>query len=277
MCILAVSACSAPRDGQAGQRLSGGEPDIVVASFNFAESELLAEIYAAALEGAGLDVRRELRLGPRELVAPALVQGHVDLVPEYLGSALPGLGEPASRVALLTPAPAQNQNAVVVTRTLAERLGLRRVSDLTAHSDLVLGGPAECPERDACLRGLQHRYGLTFERFVALDGASRAARGLSEGVVDVAVMFTTDGELATRDLVVLEDDRHLQPPENVVPAVRRDVVERYGDRVVGTLDRVSAELTTTTLRLMNWRVSIGGRSPQTEARAWLIRRGLIGR
>lgn len=272
-----MSACTGPRD-EPVRVAPDREGAVVVASFNFPESELLAEIYAAVLENEGIDVERQLRLGPREIVGPALLQGHVDIVPEYVGSALPALADPGSGIRLLTPAPAQNQNALVVTRGTADRLGIATLSDLVSHAaGLTLGGPPECPDREYCLRGLTRVYGMTFAEFVALDGASRSHRALQEGVVDVAVMFTTDGHLAMQDLVTLEDDRHLQPPENVVPAVRSDVVDRHGERVVEAIDRVSERLTTTSLRLLNWRVSVAGRAPQSEAEGWLIRQGLLPR
>lgn len=275
-----MSACSTPA-GEVVDRVPDGRSSsdaVVVASFNFPESELLAEMYAAVLENEGIEVDRQVHLGPREIVGPALLQGHVDVVPEYVGSALPAVSEPGSGVRLLAPAAAQNQNALVVTRSTAERLGLETLSDLTTHApDLTLGGPSECPEREYCLRGLARVYKMDFAGFVPLDGASRTYRGLQEGVVDVAVMFTTDGHLAMRDLVMLDDDRHLQPPENVVPAVRDEVVERHGERVVAAIDRVSERLTTTSLRLLNWRVSIAGRSPRAEAEGWLLRQGLLPR
>ena len=270
---------------------------VVVASFDFSESELLAEIYAVALEEAGVPVRREPALGPRELVAPALAQGHVDLVPEYLGSAaatfadgapLPAgaeglhalladrLGRRGVRV--LAAAPAENQNAVVVRRSLADRLRLASVSDLVPHArSLTLSGPSECPVRPHCLVGLQEVYGLTFRRFLPLDGASRVVRALDDGVADVGVLFTTDGQLADRRLVALEDDRHLQPPEHVVPVAREETLRRHGERVVAIIDGVSARLTTTALRLLNWRVDVAGRDLAQEARGWLVRRGLIDR
>jgi osmoprotectant transport system substrate-binding protein len=163
---------------------------VVVASFNFPESELLAAIYGLAIENAGIPVRLELGLGPREIVQPALEQGLVNLVPEYLGSALTSL-EPAPAVAMsdpaamrrelarllarwhvrvLAPARAQDQNGLAVTRATAGRLGLRKVSDLgRAAGRMTLGGPPECPARPYCLPGLRARYGLRFARFLAIE------------------------------------------------------------------------------------------------------------
>src|SRR5262249_46014187 len=158
-----------------------GQP-IVVASFNFTESEILADLYAGALEQAGIPVRRELDLGPRELVDPALAQGLVDVVPEYLGTALRFV-DPSSRaegagtavelaalgraltpwhVDVLDPSPAQDQNGLALLKTRARALRVRTTSDLRGHRDLVLGGPPECPTRQFCLRGFEAVYGLHF-------------------------------------------------------------------------------------------------------------------
>jgi osmoprotectant transport system substrate-binding protein len=245
----------------------------VIASFNFPESHLLAEIYGQALEGAGFEVRHEAGLGPRELVLPAIRQGFVDVVPEYIGAALQAVrpeaavapGDPravrsALREALapwsldvLEPAPAANQNGFVLTAAMAGRDGLRTISDLLELApSLTLGG------------------------FLPFSGELRTARALEEGVIDVAVLFTTDGVLAEESLVLLEDDRGLQPAENVAPLVRADG-PAGSPAVASRLDEVSARLTTADLRFLNWRITVAGGDPAAEARGWLIRRGLIPR
>ena len=286
--VLVLAGCAAPA-GRMQER-----PDaVVVASFDFAESALLGEVYAQALEGAGLPVHRELRLGPRELVLPALRQGLVDVVPEYLGSALSavtagaadgaGLAELRSALAedglrALAPSAAQNQNGLAVTRRTAERLGLRTTSDLVAAAPrLSLTGPAECPRRPHCLPGLSSAYGLVFRDFVPYDSETQRLTALEQGVVDVAVVFTTDGLLASGDLVLLVDDRGLQPAENVLPVVSGAVVERHGEQLVRILDAVSARLDSAALTFLNWRVHVGGGSVPDEARGWLVRHGLVRR
>jgi osmoprotectant transport system substrate-binding protein len=311
----------APRTGGSRRRLgrlasalalvvtgcSGSEPEdpprpaagVAVASFNFAESRLLAEIYAQALEHEGVEVRRELDLGPRELVMPAMRQGLVDIVPEYLGTALTA-AEPTAAVdpsdpdavhralaaavapwdlEVLQHAAAQNQNGLVVTRSTATRLGLRTTSDLAAVAPtLRLGGPPECPERAYCLQGLGEVYGLTFQDFVPLDGQALVRRGLVDEVIDVGVLFTTDGAVAGSGLVLLDDDRTLQPAENVVPLARSEILDGpRGDVVAATLDEISARLTTANLQFLNWRVTVAGNTPAAEARGWLIRQGLVDR
>ncbi len=245
LCIALVACTSAGTGSRPGASSTAGtrvDGAIVVASFNFSESSLVAEIYAQALERAGLPVQRELSLGPRELVQPALAQGLVDLVPEYLGTALRSV-DPAApidtsdpvavRAALdrsmspwkletLAPAAAQDQNGLVVTRTRAAALGLRSVSDLASRaSSLVLGGPPECPTRQFCLVGLEQVYGLHFAQFVPLATLAQEQTALEQGVIDVAVMFTTDGRLGDPNLVLLDDDRKLQPSRTWCRSCRR--------------------------------------------------------
>jgi osmoprotectant transport system substrate-binding protein len=269
---------------------------VVVASFDFTESVVLAHIYAIALRAAGVPVRTELQVGPRELVQPALEQHRIDIVPEYTGSALEADAPDVSvdrrdpvavhaqlavtlapaGLRVLDAAPAQNQNAFVVSRADAERHGLRTLSDLARFPNgIVLGGPSECVRRPYCGIGLEGVYGITIRRFVPLDGQQQALAALNDDVVDVAVMFTTDGAVADPDIVALTDDRNLQPVDQVVPVVSDRVIDRYGAAVVDTLDAVSARLSSDALRFLNWRVTFAGRHPRAEARGWLERQGLV--
>jgi osmoprotectant transport system substrate-binding protein len=291
-CATVVATLGACRSGsQTTEGRPDDDPAVVVASFNFRESELLAEIYAQAIEQAGIPVRRELNLGPRELVQPAVAQGLVDVVPEYLGSALRNFGgdppmdatdaeevrDLLSRswapwdVHVLTPAAAQNQNALVMLRARAGELGVERTTGLRRHPDLVLGGPPECSTRDLCLRGLQQVYGLEFSRFVPFTSLAQEQTALLQGLIDVAVMFTTDGRLADPTFIVLDDDLGLQPAENVVPIVTGRALERYGSRLTSVLDHVSEQLTSSGLTFLNWRVEIDGKSISGEAAGWLAR------
>ncbi len=289
-----------------GSATPGGDPDgtaastladdaVTVASFDFPESELLAEIYGQALQAAGFEVRFEIGLGPREFVQPALARGLVELVPEYAGSALRfvtlGGSQPTDdvtattsaldlalrdrRLVALAPAPAQDANAVVVTRTLAARYTLDEISDLEAVAPrLTFGGPPGCPDRPLCLAGLEATYGLDFADFLPLDVAGPLThQALDGGHVDVALLFTTDPRLASDELVVLADDRDLQPAENVTPVVRREVVERWGDPLVEAVDGVSGRVTTAGLQALNDRVADGEPAARVAA-DWLHAEGL---
>lgn len=285
-CTLLVGACTR------GQGTTGGsavltDDAITVGSFDFPESELLAEIYAQALTRAGFTVHRAFDIGPRELVMPALQRGLVELIPEYQGSALAFLGgiptadAGASRRALVralatrglsaaAPAPAQDQNTFAVTRTTAERLALRTLSDLTTTGGrLRLGGPAECPERPLCMQGLQDVYGARFASFVPLDaGGPITVQALRQGFVDVGELFTTSPALEAGDLTELTDDRHLQPAENVIAVYRPELVRRFGSGAIRALEAVSSPLSTGALRDMNAEVQ-GGRSISDVASAWV--------
>jgi osmoprotectant transport system substrate-binding protein len=271
---------------------------VVVASFNFPESELLAAIYGLAIRHAGIPVQLRLDLGPRELVQPALEQGLVDVVPEYLGTALTSLGrhpgvpmsDPGAiraalaralaqwHVRVMTPAAAQDQNGIAITEVTARRLGLRTVSDLRRVAGrLTLGGSPECPDRPYCLPGLRQVYGLRFARFLPFDTEPQRVTALREGVVGVAVLDTTDGNLATGDLVLLADDRRLQPAENVVPVIAGRALARYGQRLAAAVNAVSARLTTKALLFLGWRVEVAGADVLAEARGWLKRHGILPR
>ena len=280
--------------GACGSGDDADGPTIVVASFNFGESLILGEIYAQVLEDRGYPVERSLGLGSREVVKPALESGEIGLVPEYTGSlgnflgVIPSADEQSTwqavkdafepnGVTLLGYAPAQDKNGFVVTGDTAASHGLGKVSDLApVASGLVFGGPPECPERLNCLPGLESVYGLTFAEFKALDvGGPLTVAALEAGDIDVGVLFTTDGVIAAKGFVLLDDDQGLNPAENIVPAVRLDIVDAYGDDLVELLDEVSAAITTPELTEMNRRAGIDQDDPADIASEWLSDKGFV--
>lgn len=290
--VLAATACG-PRAPTG--RTDGASGDIRIASYDFMESVLLAQMYAGALRANGFRVRVVPQLGSREVVDPAVVQGAVDVVPEYIGSALNFLsGEvsgsttaasvyarlkaafAARGVVTLGYARAQDGNGFVVERQAAARHGWTRLSDLTrAAPSLVFGGPPECVERFLCLRGLRTTYGLHFREFRPFTEQSVTAQALLTGEIDIGLLDTTNPALADSRLLLLRDDRHLQPPENVVPVVNLAALRRAGPRLAEVLDAVSAQLNTPDLVAMNHAVDVGGRDPLAIATAWLKTKGLL--
>ena len=281
--LLLVGAC-----GGSG----GGGGTITVGSTDFSEQLIVAEMYRGALEAAGIDAEASYNLGAREIVEPALEEGEIDLYPEYVGTALEflngGAGEATADTAatteklrevfgekdieVLEPAEAQDKNAIVVTPELAEEHSLTTISDLEAVApELVFGGPPECPERPLCLQGLEGTYGLNFKDFRALDaGGPLTVAALEDGEIDVALMFSTQGIIADKGWVTLEDDKGLQPAENIVPVIRSEAVT---DEVTEVLNAVSAKLTTEEMTELNRRVDVDKEDPEAVAGEWLADNG----
>jgi osmoprotectant transport system substrate-binding protein len=264
-------------------------PVITVTSFDFPESETLAELYGQALRQQGYPVEVVARLGPRDIVQPALEQGRVDLVLGYLGSTLNFLydkrvatADPQATHARLTQAltsrgisvlafaKAEDRNGFVVTGDLARRRQLERISDLAPIArQLTFGGPPECPDRPLCLKGLQDVYGLQFARFEAMPSRTTTADALETGEIDLGMLETTNGNLADRDLVQLNDDRRLQPAENIAPMMRTEIAAAYGPRLVRVLNNLTAQLNTRDLIQMNQGVELEGAKPAVVAADWL--------
>jgi osmoprotectant transport system substrate-binding protein len=269
---------------------------IVVGAFNFSESRALAELYAEALRRTGEPAEVLDEVASREIMEPALEQGQVDFVPEYLGTALTFLeGDEAAGgsvrsahaalveafagrgVHVAAPAPGQNRNEIVVTRAFAREHSLATISDLARiDQDSSFGGPAECLARPLCMIGLEEVYGLSFDAFESLDaGGPATVAALAGGEVQVALLFTTNPQIGIKRFVVLEDDRSLQPPENVVPVLRDERAARLSPAAVAAVDAVTQRLTDAALRRLNGSVEIGGLTPADAAAAWLDHEGIL--
>jgi osmoprotectant transport system substrate-binding protein len=276
--------------GCGGSPADAGPPPadagVRIASYDFPENQTLAEVYAEALRRAGLEVTVQHGVGTREIVFPALEQGVVDVVVDYLGTAAefleagagslhdqPGplredlAGRLAPRgLSVLAAARAEDQNGFVMLTDLAERHGVTTLSQLApVAASLVFGGPPECAERPFCLPGLRETYGVTFAEVRSMPSRTATVEALLAGQVDVGMLETTDPRLSDAALLLLLDDRSLQPRENVVPIVRTAVAD---DRLRDALDAVSAELTTLDLVGLNRAVVDDGASPREAALRW---------
>jgi osmoprotectant transport system substrate-binding protein len=292
---LLLAACggddATDTDTDAGAIEVPDGPTITVASFNFPESTILAEVYATALEEAGYPVERELNVGARELLFPELEEGGIDLLPEYLGSAIVvGFGGDAPTsvdegaatltelfadlgVTVLEPTPAANSNTFVVRADYAEENGLTSVADL-AGLDATLAGPPECEERDTCYLGLQEVYGLDTLSFEAIGEGSARLVALTEDDAQVILLFSTDAVLADDSLLALEEPEGMIPPENITPVLRTEIVEAYGDDIVDLLESVGAEMTTEVLVGFNDQANQGV-SPDQIAQDFLTEIGVL--
>jgi osmoprotectant transport system substrate-binding protein len=285
---LVASACG---DDESGDVPEDG-PTITVGSTNFGEQLILGEIYAQTLENAGYPVERSFNLGSRDVVNPALKSGEIDLMVEYTGALLTFEGGTATTDSQETYdalvealagsgltagdfAPAQDKDGFVVTSEFAAENGVSSVSDLAAfNGTLTLGASPECPEREFCLIGLQEVYGLDFAEFRPLDvGGPLTVAALDGGEIDVGLLFTSDGVIAARGFVLLEDDKNLQPAQNIVPVLRQEIIDAYGQDLIDLLDEVSAEITTAELSELNKRYGIDAEDADALAEEWLADNG----
>jgi osmoprotectant transport system substrate-binding protein len=283
--VFAVAACGSTGGGSTPTTSKG---TLTVAGFNFPESSILAEIYGKSLAHDGYAINYKLLLGTREVVAPALESGQIDLYPGYAATDLEfynkGAGEASGDVTAttaklnsrlsplglvaLTPSAAVDQNAFAVTKATQTKFNLTKLSDLAPiGSQLTLGAGPECPTRPYCQPGLQKTYGITFKAFKPLDTDGPLTRAaFKNGTIDVGLVFSSDGDLNSLGLVVLQDDKHLENADNVVPIIRQAAAS---DEVKRVLNAIDAKLTTADLVTMNSQVSIQHQDADAVAMAWL--------
>jgi len=271
---------------------SSAKETITIASFNFSESIILAHIYGDALKNKGYTINYKDKLGNREIVEPSLENGLIDLYAGYAatdlnfadkrqGAALEAGTDAAANVAKLNarlsskgvkaldPSPAVDQNAFAVTKAEADQYHLTKLSDLTPSiaSQWKLGGPPECPQRPFCAPGLQSVYGLTFKAFKSLDtGGPLTFAALKQGAINIGLVFSSDGGITANNFVVLDDDKHLQQADNIVPLIRTDVLN---SEITTILNAIDAKLNTPDLTAMNKSADVDKQDPTDLANTWV--------
>ena len=304
---LVMSACAPGGGGTSpGETQPAAGGTVSIGSQDFYEAQLMAEIYAQALENAGFTVEREFPSGTREATWPALSGGQFDMMPEYIGSLTAFLegeasGDPeetynallelveAEGLTALDYTEAQDQNAFVVRSDTAEEFGLTTMSDLAAvATDLVWGLPPECETNPLCAgvapEGSEERegglaeYGINFdeleiEPLAACDAP--IATALNDGVVDVAELCSTQPDIERFNFVRLEDDMQTQPAENIAPVISQAKLDELGDGFADVLNAVSAEMTTEDLTSLGVQVAVEQRDVAEVATEWLTDKGLL--
>ena len=302
---LALTACGGGGDGDAFTEAEG-EPSaadeaITVGGATFTESAIMMEMYEALLEDGGYTVEVK-PVENRELYAPELESGSIDVVPEYAATFTEYLnlaenGPDAEPVAtgdvdetiealrplaeqkgleVLEPADAANQNAFFVTERFAAEHDLTTLSDLGAlGTPIVLAGTQECPERPKCEIGLEEVYGIDITEDLPLGfGSVQNKQAVVEGKAQLGLSGTTDGTLGALGLVVLEDDKELQNADNLVPVVNADS-PAGSDEVADILNGLSETLTTEDLAELNRRVDEDREQAADVARDYLVEQGLL--
>jgi len=288
---IGVSACSSTPSANSG---SSTGTVITIGSTNFPEQVIVANLYADVLQHAGYRTNVRADLGTRQAVVPALEAGQLDLEPDYAGSLLNFLNSNATPTAatqlstaipaiktilagkgatVLNAAPALDTNVFAVTKDTASKYHLSKISDLqSVASQLVMGGPQECPQNYGCLVGLEQVYGLHFKSFQALDEAGPiTVSALKNGNVQVAELFSSDGNILENGFVQLTDDKHLEAADYVIPVIRTSV---NTSGLASALNTLSAKLTTDQLSTLNLEVSVSHEDPATVAKKWAQKEGL---
>ncbi|MFJ3882885.1 ABC transporter substrate-binding protein [Streptomyces sp. NPDC090077] len=289
-------SASAPAGG-------GGKGKLVVGAAGFTESNVLAELYAQVLRGAGYDTSITT-VNNRELYEPSLEKGEIDVVPEYaatlaefLNAKVNGPNAPkekpvassdaAATVAALEKlaAPlglkalpagsAVDQNAFAVSREFAQKNNLKSLSDLGKSGLKVkIAAGDECAVRPFCAPGLEKAYGISVSGIDPKGvGTPQAKQAVKDGVDQLVLTTTTDATLDAYGLVLLEDDKKLQNADNVLPVV--NAKDAGAPEVAAALDGLTKVLTTADLVELNRKVDAERAKPADVAKAYLDSKGLL--
>jgi osmoprotectant transport system substrate-binding protein len=264
-----------------------------VGSKNFTEQFIVAEIYAQALGNAGIKAQTRSNLGATLIAHAALLNGEIDLYPEYTGTAmahvvkgdLSGSAEQTYEtvksyyeknlhLTLLEPTHINNGYAIVVLPETAVKYKLKTLSDLgPASRYLSFGAEGSFADRSDGLPGMSRVYGIHFKDFRNLAKLGIRYSALTSKNIDVSFGFTTDWQIAEDRLVVLDDDKHLFPPYYLVPVIRQDTLAR-NPKIAEVLNKVSPLLTNESMRAMNAAVERDKQEPKDVAAQFLKEKGL---
>lgn len=279
---------------------SGDKGSVTLSGQNFAEAELVANMYKALLEDKGYKVDMKL-VGTRDVYMKQF-PGDVDVVPEYVGafadflntqengsnakpittsdaqdtlSALKPLTDKAG-ITMLQPAEATDQNAFFVTKKFADQNSLKTLSDLARlGKPVVLAAAPDCQGRTDCAGGLSDAYGIKVTKVLPLGYASpQTYKSVIDGESQLGETSTTDGSLGSQGLVLLQDDKHIQPAQNLIPAVGSDFLKKHPD-VKDALNSLMAKLTTADLTELNGKVGNERQQPAEVAKQYLKDQGLL--
>jgi osmoprotectant transport system substrate-binding protein len=284
---------SASASSSSSNPLSGGSSSgsVIVGSANFPEDELLAEIYAQALQAKGIKVTTKLNIGAREVYYPQIENGTITILPEYNGALLSTSVDKTSTakstaqvdaaltaklpstLEILNPAPAQDSDSVTVTQATANKYHLKSIADLKPYAaSMVFGGPPEFKTRVDGLIGLKDTYGLTFKGFDPLDESGPITlSALTDGKVQAADVFTTTPQIIADKLVPLADPKFNFAAQNVIPLVYKPAVNAT---ITSTLNAISAKLTTAALLQMDNAIITQKANYSTVAAGFLKAEGL---
>ena len=295
LALIALAACGNVGDG-GGSEGGGGGPEITVGSKNFTEQYILGELYAQALAANGFNVEKKLDLGSAAIADKALQNGQIDLYPEYTGTSLveifkqeeqPDTPEATYQRAkelyaerdpadtMLTPAQFNNTYGIFVRKEVAQERNLENLEGLAeASPELTFISFSEFQNRDDGYKNMQKNYPAYdfLDSFIVNSIGGPIYQGVQQG--EVGVGFTTDGQLASEDLVVMEDPKSIWPFYYPAPVVRSEVLEQNPE-MEEILNSVSESLDLETMQQLNAQVDIEREDPADVARQHLEESGLL--
>lgn len=284
---LTLSACgsSNPLDKPAETTGSGSSDAVVIGSQAYYSNEIIAEIYAQALEKDGMTVTRQFNIGQRDAYMPDVKSGAISLFPEYTGNLLEYLGGKAdsnspddvyaalkkalpSGLVALDYAKAADQDTYTVTKATADKYGLSSIADLSkVPAPVTVGGAPEFEKRPYGPAAAKTDYGVDLA-FSATGQTTLEA--LRAGTVQVADIYSADPAFEKGDIVALKDPKNMILSSNVVPIASQKV----SDKISKTINAVSAKLTTEELVKLNVQSTVDKKQPAEIAKAWLSAQGL---
>jgi osmoprotectant transport system substrate-binding protein len=289
---VALSGCASGDPISGGDTAASGAPKtLVVGSQDYYSNEIVAEIYAQALENNGYDVQRDFRIGVREVYLPDLEAGKIDVFPEYTGSLLQALdknakgGSPAEvhdalakavpdTLRVLDAADASDQNSWTVTEAFAKKYNLTDIASLKNVTEpITVGGNSELQTRPYGPKALKEKYGIDIAGFTPVEdsGGPLTVKALVDGDIQLANIFTADPNIKSNHLVALKDPDHLFFPDNIVPVVSKKV----DDKAVGILNKISGALSEADLVELNSQSANDHKQPEAIASDWLKEKNLF--
>jgi osmoprotectant transport system substrate-binding protein len=292
---LALAGCSSSKGSG-----SGSKGKVVIGSAIFAESEVLANLYAGLLQNAGFTTSIKT-VTTREIYEPALENGQIDVVPDYAAtfteflnhklngtnaatvattdkvSTVAELNKLAAKVNLkaLQASDAADENAFAVSKDFASSHNLKTLSDLgQAKLPVKLAAPAECKSREFCGQALTDKYGIDITQYDPFDFDSvLGKKAVQTGKDDMVEVATDDGDLDPYNLVILQDDKHIQLADNLVPIVGKGYANNSA--LADALNKLAPVLTSADLGSLDAQVDNDKKLPSDVAHAYLVSKGLI--
>jgi osmoprotectant transport system substrate-binding protein len=288
--VVALAGCASGDPLDDGGSAEGSET-IVVGSQDYYSNEIIAEIYAQALENGGLTVDRQFRIGQREAYLPEIESGDIDVFPEYSGSLLQALDADApggtsdevytaleaalpEGLRVLDRADASDQNSWTVTQAFADTYDLSDIASLSSVTEpITVGGNSELETRPYGPATLKEMYGIEIAGFTPVEdsGGPLTVKALVDNKIQLANIYTADPNIESNNLVALDDPDGLFLPDNVVPVVS----DKVDDAAAEILNEVSAALDADTLVALNAQSVNDEAAADTIATEWLTEQGLI--